>query len=199
MTVLRIALLGAHRTGKTTLAQEYASNTGVKFQPISISSLQAEIGYNSSNQSYSFAERMVIQNHLLNRLEEIYESAKVPTIYDRSPIDLIGYTTLAVGEHLTPKQSLWYVWYVQACINLARKYLDGILMLRPGIPLVDSPTSAKACPALIKVLDLVFVGSLEPQALKDISYIMPLDAPTDMAHRIDVLTDFISQRIGKSL
>lgn len=44
------ALCGSHRTGKTTLAQEFARVSGAKFIPMSITRLQKEIGFNSANQ-----------------------------------------------------------------------------------------------------------------------------------------------------
>ena len=161
-------LLGAHRVGKSTLAYEYALKHNYQYHPISISKLQAEIGFDSNNQSYDFDDRIKIQDHVLKRLAENLEAIDNKGEYiitDRCPLDLIGYTMIHVTEHVTEEQSEWLLQYIQKCIDLTNKHYYRVVLIQPGIPLVtENTTSAVARMGIIEHLNLIYLGiSTDPR------------------------------------
>lgn len=66
-----IGLLGAHRTGKTTLAKATAEASGIRFMQVQLSEAQRILGFDSSKQDYTFKERRQIQEGLLNYMAEL--------------------------------------------------------------------------------------------------------------------------------
>lgn len=158
--VVKIGLLGAHRTGKTTLAKEFSKRMEIPFIPVSISSLQAEIGYNSAKQDYSFDDRIKIQDHLLTRVVEITNGTQGSSIFDRCTLDLVGYASLAITDHLSVEQGDWFKQYVTDCVAAANETLNLVTLLQPGIPLTDCATSANSCNGLIHALNLTYLGLL---------------------------------------
>lgn len=156
-----LGLIGSHRTGKTTLAEAYAHKTGATVVKMNIGSLQKELGLASSNQSYDFDTRMDIQEHLLRRFEEIYTAVKgLEAVADRTPLDLIGYTMLAVKDDLSEAQSDRLEKYVVDCINLTNEFFSALVLLQPGIPLTTAETSAKSCRALMEKLNFIYLGAI---------------------------------------
>ncbi|WP_235892205.1 AAA family ATPase, partial [Acinetobacter baumannii] len=148
------ALCGSHRTGKTTLAQEFARVSGAKFIPMSITRLQKEIGFNSANQSYSFDERMKVQEHLIERLNDIYEANyHIDAVADRSPIDLMAYALIHAGPDITEEQSKRLMRYIDRCAQVARDHCIGILLVQPGIELKEDEKSAPAALGFIEHLN----------------------------------------------
>ncbi|MFU9046296.1 AAA family ATPase [Acinetobacter tibetensis] len=161
-----LGLVGAHRTGKTTLAEAYAKKSGATLVKMEISTLQKELGYDSSNQSYDFDTRMTIQEHLLQRFDEIYSSIKgLDAVCDRTPLDLIGYAMLAVTDDLSDAQSARLTQYVTDCVNLANERFTSLVLLQPGVPLTSSDTSAKSVLALMEKLNLIYLGAFSDERL----------------------------------
>lgn len=156
-----LGLIGSHRTGKTTLAEAFAHKSGATIIKMNIGSLQKELGYESSNQSYDFDTRMDIQEHLLRRFDEIYTAVKgLEAVADRTPLDLIGYTMLAVKDDLSEAQSDRLEKYVVDCINLTNEFFSALVLLQPGIPLTTADTSAKSCKALMEKLNFIYLGTI---------------------------------------
>lgn len=154
-----LGLLGSHRVGKSTLAKAFSESSGALNVKMDVGALQRELGYDSSNQSYDFDTRMKIQEHLLKRFGEIYTSFKgMSAVCDRTPLDLIGYTMLAVNDTLTDAQSERLMRYVDDCINMTNEHFTALVLLQPGIPLSTAETSAKSCPALMEKLNMIYLG-----------------------------------------
>lgn len=164
--MIMLGLVGAHRTGKTTLAETYAKKSGATFVQMNVGALQREIGYDSSNQSYDFDTRMKIQEHLLQRFDEIYSSVKsLNAVCDRTPLDLIGYAMLAVNDRLSEAQSARLIQFVTDCINLANERFTAFVLLQPGLPITQSETSAKSIMALIEKLNTIYLGAFSDERL----------------------------------
>ena len=112
----RIGLTGAHRVGKSTLAQVLAKDIKAEYTPVGISDMQAAYGYDSSKQDYTWEERKKIQELLLGefsnqllglrvlRTEPVSRSMKVT---DRTPLDLVGYTMWSFPENPTKEDNAW--------------------------------------------------------------------------------------------
>lgn len=182
-----IGLVGAHRVGKSTLAKHIADRTGRKYVPVSISEMHKKYGYDSSRQDYPFETRMVIQEHLLQEFATRliimpsmyriiapteYEEPKL--VFDRTPIDLIGYTLIHVNDQLTDDQSQWLLKYIDRCIKLTNDHFDCVMLVQPGIPLVtENTTSAKASAGIIEHLNAIYTSYMIDPRVKSHTAILP--------------------------
>lgn len=156
-----LGLIGSHRTGKTTLAEAYAEKTGATLIKMDVGGLQRKLGFDSSNQSYDFDTRMDIQENLLGCFNTIYSEVRgTDAVVDRTPLDLIGYTMLAVKDDLSEAQSDRLTKYVQDCINLTNEHFTALVLVQPGIPLTTAETSAKSSTALMEKLNLIYLGTI---------------------------------------
>ncbi len=193
------ALVGAHRVGKTTLASAFADATGAKFLPMSLSAVQKEIGFDSSNQSYSFDERMKVQEYLIERMDEIYEKHYgEDVIADRSPIDLIAYAMVHVGEHTTDEQSKRLERFIERCIEVAETHCVGCLLVQPGIQLVESETSAKCSKGFIEHLNSLCFGLINDERLINVPmYYMPR-ATLLLDERVNVVKNAVARATARN-
>lgn len=159
-----LGLAGSHRVGKTTLAEEFARVTGATFVKSNITEWQREIGFDSSNQSYDFDTRLSIQEHILQRYEEMllrhYSNAAEPAhaVTDRTPLDFMMYTVASVNDKLTAKQSARLECYLKACYDVLNSYFTGILIVQPGIPLVERAGAGRCCSAFVEKLNCIVKG-----------------------------------------
>ena len=187
-----IGLFGAHRTGKTTLAHALSRAANIPVVSFNNGQLQKEIGAYSSNQSQSFEERMVIQNHLLKRYAQILREATEDHglfITDRTPLDLIGYTIVIVKDKTcTPQQAAWLSEYISNCVALTNHYYKHCVLVQPGIPLVmDNTTSANIDPAFIEHLNLIYKGMFMDMGITTRLHYIPQEI-TDINARIHLLS-----------
>lgn len=179
-----LGLIGSHRTGKTTLAEAYAEKTGATIVKMDVGGLQRKLGFDSSNQSYDFDTRMDIQERLLFCFEEIYKSVSgEDAVVDRTPLDLIGYTMLAVKDDLSEAQSDRLNKYVQDCINLTNEHFTALVLVQPGIPLTTAVTSAKSCTALMEKLNLIYLGTITDERTVTPHFYIPR-AMIKLEHRV---------------
>lgn len=155
-----ISLVGAHRTGKTTLAKAYAEKHGYRFLPTSMSSVYQDFGM-SPNDPMNFDVRLTVQWALLQKMRAVYSSSKTESfVADRSPVDLIAYTALNIPRNLAPQQLDAYQVYRDACLKLLHDHLDLLILVHPGIPLVEDATKATADPVYIETLHNYMAGLL---------------------------------------
>ena len=162
-----LGFVGAHRTGKTTLANKYSQSYGVKVVEMNITEIQREIGYNSANQEYDIDSRLMVQEYVLERFCAIYDDIDDnQAVCDRTPLDLIGYTLCAVNDSLTAEQSDRLQRYIQNCIEATNKYFTAILLIQPAIALVEKAGSAKNCLGFIEKLNTIYLGVIsDPRVL----------------------------------
>lgn len=149
-----IGITGVQRTGKTTLATHVMDAMDyVGFLPVNISAMQAQIGYDSSNQDYPFDERMKIQEHLYlslcAHLDKHKDMNKV-VITDRTFIDLAFYTVLNLPGNTTWQQDAQVNAYIDKCIKTQAHYFKHTLTLTTVLADVDyKSTSASAVPTYL--------------------------------------------------
>lgn len=200
-----IGLIGAHRVGKSTLAGYIAAKYRFKFIPVSISKMQHKHGFDSSNQSYDFQTRMEIQEYLLFEFRDLlYTHSTIPQtanmtrdvkpepIFDRTPLDLIGYTLIHVTDQLTDEQSAWLLDYIDQCIKLTNEYFTHIMLVQPGIPLVsDNTTSARASAGIIEHLNAVYLAYMVDPRVKSKTSILPREI-LDMDERANYFKEHLT-------
>lgn len=178
MSSTGIGLSGAHRTGKTTLAQAFAQRNNIPFVRTSASEVFQIIG-KDPKLDYPIEERILIQEAILYAFERQYKYASEQSsvwISDRTPIDLASYMLADVQrETLAGQEEMaqFVLNYVSRCIESANRWFQTMILIQPGIPLVNAPGKAGICPANIEHINLIQVGLFYSGDLHSGHYLMP--------------------------
>lgn len=138
------SLIGAHRTGKSTLAKRYAEKTGCLFLETSTSAVFAELGIDPAAK-LDFKTRMDVQEKILESLEAQYRgvSLKHGVITDRSPLDAIAYIMAdAAGNFVPEDQQERFAKYIDKCFEVTNKYFSVVVLVQPGLPMKATPGKA---------------------------------------------------------
>lgn len=149
-------LLGAHRTGKTTLAKAFSAATEIPFVQTSTSEIMKQHDMDPKK-DYSMVERLWIQNKILDALDQTYREAPRTFITDRTPLDAAAYLLADVtreGSCFDHKVEE----YVQRCIAMTNEHFSTLVLVQPAIPLVDEPGKAPANPAYIEHINQIAQG-----------------------------------------
>ena len=192
-----IGLLGAHRTGKSTLMYEFVKkHPAVKATTFNVGALQKGLGFNSNKQDYPFETLMQIQEHLImcfkQHLEELGKTdalLRQESLYisDRTPVDLIGYTMIHANGNLTDNQSEWLLSYIQRCIELTNKYYSKLVLIQPGItPVKDNDTSAEPILGFMEHLNAIYLSYMIDNRVTPQKLIMPRDL-LDLQQRVNFI------------
>jgi predicted ATPase len=191
-----LGLVGSHRTGKTTLAQAFAQKFELPFVRTSATEVFAAIG-RDPKVDYPIEERISIQEAILYAFEKQYEQARSVSkvfIADRTPIDLASYLLADIQRGTTapiPGLSDMVTGYVDRCMNSASTWFSTIILVQPGIPLVEADGKAPACPAYIEHLNALQMGLLQDPKLHSRHYCIPRKF-TNLEERISALSHAVS-------
>jgi hypothetical protein len=156
---MTIALVGAHRTGKSTLARAYAQRRNVPFVETSVSAIWQELGLNPAA-TYDFETRLAVQEQILKRVDAMYgEFAGVDFITDRSPLDMAAYTLAdAIGDRVPDYCQERLARYVNDCFDVTNRRFGMVFLIQPGIALVDEPSKAAINAGYIEHLNSLILG-----------------------------------------
>ena len=134
-----MGLVGAHRTGKTTLARVVAERTGLPFVSSSTSQVFADMGLDVRD-DYPFSVRIRAQHIVLERMIEAYRRAGTRFITDRTPIDALAYTLADVQKaNLTVGELKQVETYMEECIRATNYSFFHLFLLPTGLPYVEAP------------------------------------------------------------
>lgn len=132
-----LGLSGAHRVGKSTLGKALGEVTNLDYLPLP--PIMKELGYRQ-DVDYSFSERLVIQDKILNRAAEIWRDHPTPFVCDRTPLDMAAYTIAdALRSNVSPEDDLLLMEYIEKCYRVVSTFFDTVLIIAPGIPFVADP------------------------------------------------------------
>lgn len=156
-------LAGASGTGKTTLGRHVGDALCIPFQPTSITGMAAKAGYNPVSHLL-LQDRIDLQESMLKQMEEMLTAATGPVIFDRTPIDLVGYMLSEVYMHSANELSVADMKqidsYVTRCQLLTSKYFEHVFVtgLLPEYELAE--TRPDFNPAYQRHVHTVIVGTL---------------------------------------
>lgn len=157
-----IGLLGAHRVGKTSLARKFAAMFGYAFMETSVSGIFKELGRDPAD-TFTFTERLDIQEKILQRLDKTYDEASADglVIVDRTPLDLLGYTMAeAIGDSVSEADQARFKEYMEKCFDVTNRRFSTVILVQSGIPLVHEPGKAALNAAYIEHLSSLMFGLL---------------------------------------
>lgn len=197
-----IGLCGAHRVGKTTLAQAFAQQQDIPFVRTSATEVFNALGKDPKAE-YSIEERLGIQEAILHAFERQYADAQnrsMAFIADRTPIDLASYMLADVQRSTfagKPELAKMVTDYVDRCINSANRWFSTIVLVQPGITLIEESGKAPACPAYIEHINALQTGLLLDERLTVRHYMIPRGY-TDLQDRIDSVVNAVSHAVKQT-
>jgi hypothetical protein len=166
-----LGLCGAHRTGKTTLAQRLAHETGLPFVITQTSAVFREYGLDPA-EPMDFRTRLDIQTKVLAAAEVVWAEEAGAFITDRTPLDMVAYT-LGDIQGTTVVDAAALADYVERCFTVTNQLFTQLVMIQPGIPLVAAPGKAALNPAYLEHLNSLIIGLCHDERLRVHSYCMP--------------------------
>ncbi len=197
-----LGLSGSHRTGKTTLAQAFAAQEGIPFVRTSGSEVFSIIG-KDPKVDYPIEERIVIQEAILYAFERQYQAAREQSpffIADRTPIDLASYLLADVQRTTTahtPELAGMINDYLSRCFHVASEHFSTIVLVQPGIALVEAEGKAPACPAYVEHMNALQAGLLLDPRLHARNYMIPRKFVA-LSSRLDCLKNAVSHSIDRA-
>lgn len=172
---MSVALLGAHRTGKTTLARAFAQKHDIPFVQTGASEVFKALGLDPKAE-YPIEQRIAIQAAILHAFEAQWLDACTRTTFfisDRSPLDLASYLISDVTRQTLagqPEVAEAVVHYVARCIQSANRFFSTIVLVQPGIKPVEEEGKAPACPAYMEHLNSLQFGLMMDERLESRTY-----------------------------
>lgn len=194
-----IGIAGAHRTGKSTLAQEFADRYDCDFLETSVSSVFEEMGLDPAV-TYDFATRLKVQRAILKHLDRVYGQAEddLNTVTDRTPLDLLLYTYADVqNDNLTDEDAAALEQYTIDCIEVLNRRFNMVMIVQPGIKLVPAPGKASLNTAYIEHLNLLALGLMSDERIKIRVAYIPREM-TDLDERCEAMFDTLNRFIEHS-
>lgn len=196
---MSIGLMGAHRTGKSTLAREYANKYGIPFVETSVSAIWRELGLDPADE-HDFDTRLMVQEKILQRVDAIYaEYGGQEFITDRTPLDMAAYTMAdAIGNRVPEDCQLRFAKYINKCFESTNKRLGVVLLVQPGIPIVHEEGKAAPNEAYIEHLNSLLLGLSVDERMFALHFYLPRIA-TNLADRIEALHAVVERSKIKTL
>ncbi|MEW6520901.1 MAG: AAA family ATPase [Thermodesulfobacteriota bacterium] len=151
-----IGLCGSHRTGKTTLARELASRTGMEFLLTTTSEVFAQNGLDPAA-AMDFHTRLWIQHKVVEAAETVWQGARGPFISDRTPLDMMAYT-LADIQGDTALDFAELESYLDHCFSVTNRFFAELVVIQPAIPLVHEQGKAALNRSYMEHLNVLVKG-----------------------------------------
>lgn len=188
-------LVGAHRSGKTTLAKQLAEDLGIDFHATSTTEVAKRHGFDPVA-PMTLEERIRMQIVLLQDHCEQIAKLPRPLIVDRTPIDYLAYTLAEVDmmSHMlaSPEVLEMINKFTTACLNATRMNYDCLYYLSPLDQYVAEPGKPAPNPAYQRHIALLIQGALmELHGQVDHALIRA----TDFNFRNDWIHDHIVHRL----
>ena len=161
---MNLGICGAHRTGKTTLAELISVQTGKNFLRTTTSEIFRQHGLDPSK-PLTFVDRLKIQKKILIAYEQIWSVQDKEFISDRTPIDLMAYT-LADIQGSVEVDYFELSQYIENCFSATNKYFKLLIIIQPGIELVAADGKAALNKAYMEHLNTLVIGLCHDSRLR---------------------------------
>lgn len=190
---MMLGLAGAHRTGKTTLAQRFADVSGYTMIETKVSDIFYEYGLDP-REHYSLEKRLWVQLRILERLEAVYAANRTYAVFDRTPIDLAAYMLADVSRlPVSPYTDREVAEYLESCLIVTNRYFSGVVVIQPGIPVVEDITKAPASSSYMEHINALCLGLVSSPHLKRTQAYSLSRYCIDLDDRCECLINIVSQ------
>lgn len=195
---MNVGLCGAHRTGKTSLAEAFVKeHEGFVFLKTSASQVFKDLGL-IPNVDYPFETRITVQEKILDVFEEAYKSmGEQAFISDRTPIDMIAYTLADVRqETLNAEESVRLKKYIKRCIDVSNRFFSILIVIQPGIPVRKEEGKASLCPMYIDHVAHLVMGLAVSEEVHSAHFYIPKKM-TDIDRRVESVRTAVSRAVDR--
>lgn len=192
-----IGFVGAHRTGKSFLADKVSVSIGIPFVKSDVSGVFKSNNLDPSK-VYDAETTIFIQKKILEVHNEMWDNQISYFITDRTPMDMLGYMMCNMPQNLiNDKVDTELQEYANMCFESTKKYFHVLIEVLPGIPVVEDMLKASTHKSHINHVSYVMNGALNE--LKECS-----NAPsvitiprgmTDIVSRVDYSSMYIRDRV----
>ncbi|MDQ6734382.1 MAG: ATP-binding protein [Nitrospirota bacterium] len=159
-----IGLCGAHRVGKTTLAQSLSDSLQLPFVKTNTSEVFRKWRI-EPDVPITFEIRLGIQRHILEAAVELWSREKEAFITDRTPLDMAAYT-LADIQGATTLDTKELFDYLDDCFRRTHKFFSTLIIIPPGIPLTHETGKAALNECYIEHVHNLVVGLCHDERIK---------------------------------
>lgn len=186
-----IGLCGSHRVGKSTLAKAFALRGSIPYVQTSGSEVFEILGKDPKI-DYPIDVRIGIQEAILYAFELQYAKARsTATVWvaDRTPIDIASYLVADIQRGTLagdPGMSALVNGFVKRCIDSTNQWFSTVVLVQPGITVVEASGKAPGCPAYIEHISLIQTGLLLNEGLLARHYMVPRHI-VDLDQRVEAL------------
>jgi predicted ATPase len=133
MKTARIGFAGAHRTGKTTLAQKVGIELGLHYLDASvIRSIVWSSGYSPSD-IVPFVERIFIQDQILKEHYRLLKATEGSFVIDRTPLDILAYLSISIDGTASALSDLKVKELRSMALAILKKQFTHVVLVQPGI------------------------------------------------------------------
>jgi hypothetical protein len=168
-----IGLSGAQRVGKSTLAQVWSERTGKPFVATSASATFKRLGLDP-RLDYDFATRLAVQVQILNDCVKAYRDAGADFITDRTPLDFMAYLLADVQrQNVRGVEEAALMTYMNDCYHVLNAYFPVVLIVQPGIPLIEEEGKAPANPPHMEHINSLLLGLAVDERFHGAHYFVP--------------------------
>lgn len=189
---MKIVISGAHRTGKSKLAEAIAAALGLPYLRSSLTEILRSVGFDG-NSNLRYPDRMIAQDALCAAYDKLFRD-NPSFVSDRGHFDFLLYTYMDVGNDFPADSKLEYAVesYVTKCVEES-KGVDALYLLQPGIPIVAADGKGSAVRPLLDKLNLLALGLIQQHGIP--CTIVPHDC-LDFDARVDfVMRDLKSKQL----
>lgn len=193
---MSIALVGSHRTGKSTLAADYSAAVGVPFVRTSAAGTFERLGLDPKAE-YPLAARVKIQNAILDDAQAIYAQHRGVYVTDRSPLDMAAYMLADVQRtSLVGKPDLAHAVqeFVNRCYDVTNRHFTLLFVVQPGIPVVEEEGKAPGEAAFMEHMNALMLGLASSELYQGVHYYLPRKI-IDREQRVTALTNAYTQSV----
>lgn len=184
---MSVGLCGAHRTGKSTLARAYADKNGVAFLETRTSAVFKRLKL-SPKKDYDFRTRLKIQEAILDDAIALYSEERTSDwITDRTPVDMLAYTLADVQRaNLDHEDSDRLQRYMEKCFRVTNMFFSTLVLVQPGIEVVEEEGKAPGSPAYIEHLNSLAMGLMVDERIRAAHFYIPRSR-TGIEDRLDCI------------
>ncbi|MEO9497631.1 MAG: AAA family ATPase [Vibrio splendidus] len=156
LTNFTLGLSGSHRTGKTTLACNISKAYDLPLVMTNASSIFKKHGITPTD-SISLERKLEIQYEILHESTKLWQLNK-SFVTDRTPLDMAAYMLMEYSKFEGEYNSSQILAYVNTCMKVSSAIFSNIVVVQPGIPLVNAPLKGVIDPTYIDKMNIIIRG-----------------------------------------
>lgn len=148
---------------------------------------------------YDFRTRLRIQNEILNDAIELYSTSGHSWISDRTPLDMLAYTLADVQRaNLSDEDQAGLMAYMARCFRATNMYFSALILVSPGIEIVEEAGKAPGGVAYIEHLNSLMLGLVVDERVESAHFFIPRRMVT-MEDRLQCVDAAITRVIRNSM